>query len=225
VVANHVKTLAKRTAASTKDIGKLVEDVQQESVAAVSAMSAGIEAVEQGVTRSRTAGGALQEILTSSREAFNRVEGIARATGEQSRSSKLVAKAAQDTSSQVQQISSAMTEQAKVSEQMLQNAEAALDACTHVHRSTEEQRQTGGYIKESISSITEKIRAIRENAERHGEASESASQAVLRVLGHAQKSGEQIPGVQAMLKQLSEGAAEIISELSRFEGGTPADDE
>jgi methyl-accepting chemotaxis protein len=217
VVANHVKTLARRTASSTKDIEGLVQSIQHESGDAVKAMSGGIDAIEQGVTRSRIAGQALADILTSSREAYQRVEGIARATDEQSRSSKLVSQAAQDTSSQVRQISAAMAEQTKVSEAMLQNAETALDMCRHVHRSTDEQRETGRYITESISSITDMIRLIRENASSHAQASESVSDAVTRLLDNAQQAGEQVPGIKAMLSQLADSAEVIVEALSRFE--------
>jgi methyl-accepting chemotaxis protein len=218
VVANHVKTLAKRTAASTKDIEILVQAIQAESGQAVEAMSAGIEAIDQGVSRSRAAGSALSEILQSSHDANQRVEGIARATAEQSKSSKLVSRAAQDTSAQVQQIASAMSEQSKVSESMLQNAERALEVCRHVHRSTDEQRETGRYITESISNITDMIRQIRESTDSHANASESVSDSVMRLLENAQRAGKQVPEIKAMLEQLSESAQMIVDELSRFEG-------
>jgi len=219
VVANHVKTLARRTESSTKDIARLIGDVERGSADAVTAMNAGVEAIETGVSRSKAAGDSLAEILTSSREAQNRVEGIAHSTHEQSRSSKMVSQAAQETSTQVQQISSAMAEQSKVSEQMLERAEAALDACGHVHRSTDQQRETGRYISQSISSITEMIRLIRENAANHAQASESVSGAVTRMLNHAQKSGEQVPAIKAMLGQLREGDREIGEQVARFQGG------
>jgi len=208
VVANHVKTLAKRTAAST---------VQAESVSAVGAMKAGIEAIDTGVQRSRAAGEALAAIRSSAHEASSRVEGIAHATDEQARGSKLVAQAAQDTSSQVQQISAAMTEQNKVSEQMLKNAERALELCRHVHRSTEEQRETRRYITDSISSITEMIRQIRECTANHGKASESVSAAVTRLLENAHKAGQHVPEVNGILAQLRDTAREIVTELARFE--------
>ena len=217
VVANHVKTLARRTAASTRDIERLVQDIQNDSGQAVEAMSAGITAIEQGVSRSQVAGSALGEIQQRARDARSRVDGIARATEEQSKSSRLVSKAAQDTSSQVQQIASAMAEQSKVSEQMLQNAEAALEICRHVHRSTDEQRETGRYITSAISEITEMIRHIKESASSHAKASESVSEAVMRMLQHAQEAGKQVPAIRRMLGELSQGAAKILAELSQFE--------
>ena len=216
VVANHVKTLAKRTAASTRDIEKLVHDIQSDSVEAQDAMNAGMTAIEQGVTRSQVAGTALAEILERALEARRRVEGIAHATEAQSKSSKLVSKAAQDTSAQVQQISSAMSEQTKVSEAMLVSAEAALEVCRHVHRSTDEQRETGRYITSSISTITEMIRAIRESATSHAKASDSVGEAVMRLLQNAQQAGAQVPQIRAMLGHLTTNADVIVNELSRF---------
>lgn len=224
VVANHVKTLAKRTTASTRDIEALVHDIQTDSSEAVDAMSAGISAIDQGVTRSQAAGSALRDILERAEKARNRVEGIARATDEQSKSSRLVSKAAQDTSAQVQQIAAAMAEQTKVSEQMLKNAESSLEVCRHVHRSTDEQRETGRYITGTMSSITDMIRQIKDNAARHAQASESVSEAVMRLLENAQDSGKQVPEIRAMLTRLSSGAEVILSELTRFESASEARD-
>ena len=105
VVANHVKTLAQRTAGSTKEIEGLIRAVQDESSNAVRAMGAGIEAVETGVERSRAPARSWTASAPPSREASARVAEIARAASEQARNSKHVAEAAQRTSSMVQQIS------------------------------------------------------------------------------------------------------------------------
>lgn len=199
VVANHVKTLAQRTASSTKEIEALIHAVQEESGNAVHAMGAGMEAVETGVERSRRAGEGLHAIRESAREASTRVAEIARATGEQSRNSKHVAEAAQRTSSMVQQISSAMAEQSRASEAMLQNAENSLELCRQVHRSTEEQRESGRFITASIAAVTEMIRSIQRNTESHGAASEAVSDAVNRILEVARRGGS---GSRELLEHL-----------------------
>jgi len=224
VVANHVKTLAQRTAASTKDIERLIGTVRSESDSAVHAMAAGIQVIEQGVERSRVAGDALASIRESARGSSVRVAEIARATEEQTRGSNLVARAAQETSSQIQQISQAMSEQSRASDQMLKSSELALDVCRHVHRSIEEQRETGRYITESVSSITEMIRLIQENTAVHATASDSVSDAVTRLLENARKSGQQIPEVNEMLQLLRTHSEQIVAELGRFEltGGPDA---
>jgi methyl-accepting chemotaxis protein len=211
VVANHVKTLAQRTAGSTKEIEGLIRAVQDESSNAVRAMGAGMEAVESGVQRSRKAGEELDRIRSSSREASARVAEIARAAGEQARNSKHVAEAAQNTSSMVQQISTAMAEQSRASDAMLKNAEAALELCRQVHRSTEEQRESGRFITASIGSITEMIRSIQQNTESHSAASEAVSDAVGRILEVARKSGERVPEVLRAVEELREHASALAA--------------
>lgn len=217
VVANHVKVLAQRTAASTKGIEQLLHAVEAESDSAMTSMSAGIEAIEQGVSRSRLAGRSLDTIRDSAAESSRRVAEIARAAEEQTRTSAMVARAAQETSSQVQQITTAMSEQSRASEQMMKNSEAALELCKQVYRSIDEQRDTGRYITQAIAQITEMIQGIKENTGEHAQASDAVSDAVMRLLENARKSGEQIPQVNAMLTELRDSAATIVSELARFE--------
>ena len=208
VVANHVKTLAQRTAGSTREIEGLIGAVQQESANATSAMAAGIAAVEAGVERSRRAGGALDAIRERARQASVRVAEIARASQEQSRNSKHVAEAAQRTSAMVQQISEAMSGQSAASENLLLNSESSLDLCGQVQRSIEEQRETTRYITASISAITEMIKSIRHNTETHGAVSEAVQEAVTRILDVARKSGS---ASQTLARQLDTLRGETLS--------------
>jgi methyl-accepting chemotaxis protein len=208
VVANHVKTLAQRTAGSTREIEGLIGAVQEESGNAVAAMAAGIAAVEAGVERSRRAGSALDAIREGARQASVRVAEIARASLEQSRNSKHVAEAAQRTSGMVQQISEAMGGQSAASQNLLLNSESSLDLCGQVQRSIEEQRETTRYITASISAITEMIKSIRSNTESHGAVSEAVQEAVTRILDVARKSGS---ASQALARQLDALRGETLS--------------
>ena len=216
VVANHVKTLAQRTSASTQEIERLIRAVQDESKNAMAAMATGSEAVETGVTRSRRAGEALQTIRSSSHSASARVAEIARAADEQARSSRHVAEAAQRTSRMVQQISGAIAEQSRASEQMLRSAESSLEMCRQVHRSTSEQRETAKFITASISSITEMTQSIRRNTASHQAASDAVSDAVTRILDIARKNTGRIPEVLADVESLRADAESLAQEIGRF---------
>ena len=206
VVANHVKTLSQRTAGSTHDIESLIADIEAESSGAVRAMEAGIKAVAKGVERSRDAGAALVSIQEACRDASERVGEIARATAEQSRSSKGVAESTQTTSAQIQQISLAIREQRRASESMLESAERALESCRHVHRSTGEQRQTSRQITIAISDIADMVRAIGEQTTVHARASESVSESVLHLLDNARQSGSSIEPIRNWVAELAQSA-------------------
>jgi len=216
VVANHVKTLAQRTAGSTQEIESLIRAVQAESENAMRAMGAGIDSVEAGVARSSRAGEALQAIRTSARDASARVAEIARAAQEQAQSSRHVAEAAQRTSQMVQQISAAIGEQSRASEAMLKNSEGALEVCRQVHRSTSEQRETAKFITTSIASVAEMIKSIQENTASHARASDSVSGAVNRILESARKSSERIPEVLSTVEELRGDADALAQEVGRF---------
>jgi methyl-accepting chemotaxis protein len=216
VVANHVKTLAQRTASSTQEIERLIGAVQAESENAMRAMAAGIDSVEAGVTRSSRAGEALSAIRESAKDASSRVTEIARAAAEQAQSSRHVAEAAQRTSAMVQQISSAISEQSRASDQMLKASEHALETCRQVHRSTSEQKETAKFITSSITSIGELIRSIHENTASHARASEAVSEAVMRILDNARKSSARIPEVTSTTEALRIDAEAMTEEMRRF---------
>ena len=206
VVANHVKTLARRTASSTQDIERLIARIQEESTGAVDAMRAGIDAVAAGVDRSRDAGSALESIQDACTEASERVGEIARATAEQSRNSKGVAEATQRTSSQIQQITEAIGEQRRASEAMLTSSESALASCLQVHRSTDEQRQTSHHITSAIGRISDMIREIGSQTRTHSEASEAVSASVISLLDNAQAAGADVGPLRQLVGALDDQA-------------------
>ncbi len=217
VVANHVKTLAQRTASSMQEIERLIRAVQEECSNVVRATDGGTAAVEAGVERSRRAGTALDSIRASAHDASSRVAEIARAAAEQTRNSKHVADAAQRTSEMVQQITTAMDEQQRASEQILRNAQAALELCGQVHRSTQEQRESGRFIQESMQAITRRIRAIRENTQSHARASEAVSGTVARILQVGRATGERLPALFDSLDGPRREAEALARELARLE--------
>jgi methyl-accepting chemotaxis protein len=214
VVANHVKTLAQRTAGATQEIERLIKAVQSESHNAVEAMGSGMQAVETGVERSRRAGAALETIRGSAHQASSRVSEIARAASEQTRNSTHVAKAAQRTSEMVQQMSSALAEQRKASENLLRNAEAALELCRQVHRSTEEQRQSGRFVRENIGSISEMIRTFQENTASHSRASDAVSATAARILEVNHKMTAGLPVLSELTEELRREAQSLEAELA-----------
>jgi methyl-accepting chemotaxis protein len=190
VVANHVKTLAQRTARSTHEIEALIDAIQAASRDATQAMSAGMEAVERGVERSKRAGEALVVIRDSAEQASERVTEISRASLEQTRNSKHVAEAAQRTSERVQEITRAIAEQSRATDNLMQVAEGALEQCRQVQVVTTEQRGSARAIRDAVSAIRSMTQTIQRSTESHSAASESVSEAVTRILEIAQRKRE-----------------------------------
>jgi methyl-accepting chemotaxis protein len=84
VVADEVKSLSAKTAASTKEIAQIIRTIQNESRAATTSITIEKERVEEGVAKSITARNALENILQLAGEATDMINQIACATEEQS---------------------------------------------------------------------------------------------------------------------------------------------
>jgi methyl-accepting chemotaxis protein len=213
VVAEQVKTLARRTTVSTKEIESLIESIQEQSENAVRAMGAGIDAVEQGVKRSMVAGEALARIRGNASDASGRVSEISRAAEEQARNSRHVSESAQTTSAQVQQISAALAEQSQATERILTNATKSLEMCRQMTNATEEQRSTSRYISANIGSITELIASIQSKTASHEQASHGVAESVASMLGAARKSSERLPEVARSVIAMKECSEQIRSKV------------
>ncbi|UCE85171.1 MAG: methyl-accepting chemotaxis protein [Deltaproteobacteria bacterium] len=224
VVANHVKTLAQRTASSTQAIESLIHAVQAESANATTAMEAGIRSVETGFERSRRAGEVLETIRTSASDASVRVAAIARAAAEQERNSKYVAEAANRTSAMVMQISSAMSGQSHASRQVLETCEGAIHVYRRVHRSMEEQRAAAHFLTERIAEIGETLNAIRDHLAVHVRTTASTTGAVDQILTEARDADARILGLARSLEDLRAEAEALGEALTRVRasGGDPA---
>jgi methyl-accepting chemotaxis protein len=63
VVADEVRALAERTTRATKEIGRMIKAIQQETREAVGSMEEGVAEVEKGTAEAAKSGNALEEIL------------------------------------------------------------------------------------------------------------------------------------------------------------------
>lgn len=84
VVADEVKMLSEKTATSTKEIAKIITNIQSESREAAKSIAEEQERVEEGVERSTAARQCLEKILGLAGETAQLINQIASATEEQS---------------------------------------------------------------------------------------------------------------------------------------------
>ena len=90
VVAEEVRKLAERSSAATKEIGSLIEDVQERTRRAVAAIATGTREVAAEMALSEQAGNALAEIQATVVGVSARVQGIGAATAQMRAASEAV---------------------------------------------------------------------------------------------------------------------------------------
>jgi len=160
VVADEIKELADRVLASTKEIGSLIRNVQEESEAAVGAIEAGSQSVAGGVELSAEAGTSLEEITLASRESGTRIGEIVSAVREQTKATSHVVSLMEAVREGVDHISRARTEQDGANEVVYRSSVTMQEVAQQVRRTTEEQSRGFGRIRESIEGVREAVEQI-----------------------------------------------------------------
>lgn len=104
VVADEVKNLSAKTAASTKEIAKIIADIQSESRDAAASIIEEKQRVEEGVDKSLAAKDCLEKILLSASESSDMINQIASATEEQSATVNEIASSIHNVSSSAAEV-------------------------------------------------------------------------------------------------------------------------
>ncbi len=164
VVAEEVRSLAQRTASSTKQISALVENIQRETAEVEKTIAHGAEKVSEGVNVSATTDAALRKIEESAEEASAMVQKIATGTMEQASGSNLIAQEAEKNLERVRQVRQAILEQEARTQHIVRALERMRELAQQINRATTEQAKGNRQYLESVVDDNEKARRLRETS-------------------------------------------------------------
>ncbi|WP_320150318.1 methyl-accepting chemotaxis protein [uncultured Tolumonas sp.] len=114
VVADEVRTLAARTATSTKEIGDIISSIQNVSVSAVKRMQEATEKVVQGVEGAGQANETMEEICRVAAESVSLVADISHAIREQGAATNSIAQQVESVAQMVDENTQAANETANL---------------------------------------------------------------------------------------------------------------
>jgi methyl-accepting chemotaxis protein len=213
VVAEEIKALADRTAGSARDISKLITTVQKETREAVAAMTDGLTAAEEGVSRSKDAGAALDKILASSGRSAETANMIERAMSEQSRGIKQVTEAVGNVKQMMSQIAAATQAQSKGSEMILGAAEGMRDIARQVKNAMTEQGRGGRQIAEAAENVTSRAGTIAAGTKEQRQVSREILESMERIQDIPRHTMKLMEGLATAVKTLGEQAELLNQEL------------
>lgn len=217
VVADEIKDLAERTAASTAEIANIIKSVQSESGRAIESVFGSTRLVEEGVRRSQEAGDVLRRISTSSKEATEMVRNIARATVEQARGSAQITGAIDKIVNMVLQINVATTEQARGSTQIMDAAQRMREITIQVRSATREQSKGARQINETMNRVNQMVDYINGAIkEQRGSSSEVLSEMeTIRMSMEANLQATR--AMDSAVENLQDQAEALRREVQRFQ--------
>ena len=123
VVADEVRKLAEKTMASTQDVGKAIQAIQESSKEGVRRMDQAVGKVNLAADLAEKCGAALAEILSLAEQTADQVRSIATASEEQSASSEEIARSVEHVNTIASETSQAMGEASKAVSELAAQAQ------------------------------------------------------------------------------------------------------
>lgn len=216
VVADEIKSLASRTAISTREISDIIENLQRDSRDAVASMHAGLGSVAEGMRLALNAQAALTGILDSSKRSTAMSKRIEKATIQQSLGIKMISDAMDQVGSMVDRIVRATQEQSHGSDSITAAAETMRQVTGQVRNSVESVARASSEISNAMGELFNQVQRISLSLEQQRRGSEVIRQSVGEVRTSSQKAVGAIEGVTVSVRRLTDGSDRLRSDIKRF---------
>jgi methyl-accepting chemotaxis protein len=164
VVAEEVRALANRTAASTKEIADLVKNIQLETAEVERTVATGRDKVTDGVRKTNRIFETLQKIEESSAEATQMVRQIALATNEQAAGGRLISEESEKNLSRVKHVVKALREQERASALIVKALEHMRSLSHQITTATQEQSRGNRLYLQSVLEDSDKAKTLKDTS-------------------------------------------------------------
>jgi methyl-accepting chemotaxis protein len=216
VVAEEIRELAERTAASTKEIANVIAAVQQDTAGSVQAIARGREAVEKGARLVTTTSEVFEKVARSSEQSAEMARAIELTTAEQARGVSQINDAAQNIAGQIERIAAAMQEQQKGSERIAQAAEKMRDITRQMKVSTREQTVGSKQIAQAVEAVTEQAGQVARSTAEQSQGAQQISDAVTQIQKITEENVNVSVEMDIAQATLREKADALLTELKKF---------
>lgn len=213
VVAEEVRSLARRTSASTKEIEELVRNIQKETSYVQRSVTQGKDRVKEGVKISGMANEALVAIDKSAEDAFKMVSRIAAETTEQAANIQRITEESEKNLERVQQVTQATEHQQQGSQLIVKNLEHMRELAHRINSSAQEQAKGNRLYLRSVMEDNDRTRDLKNEASRH--------------IALAKKAVEAVSGVETQMvtnaveiRIIAETLATLMNLIERYRGET-----
>ncbi len=214
VVANEIKALAQRTAASTKEISEQIRGVQEESERATSAMVDGVAAVGEGFQVAIAAGDALDAIRQRARAAQKRVQSMTRTLRQQNSAAVQVVDSAAAVSERAASFAVAVRGQAGVAERLRASARE-IHSDAHL---IADLLQHHGVTSTQTAAVIGEVMGQLEGIGRHNRELKQAVRAIAAGSERGRHLGDDLAAHWAAVDEAAAQLADHVESLRRTSG-------
>ncbi|MFL6213977.1 MAG: ABC transporter substrate-binding protein [Blastocatellia bacterium] len=216
IVADEIKELSERTAASTREIEDMIKAVREDVAEAIERVAVGGERADEGVELASRASELLAEIRVKTNAASDRIRLIADATAIQATESHTVLEAVDLVRQQARGIERATSEQALTSRHIGERALHMSELTEQVRRATGEQAQVSKYIAEAMEELTMVVEQIRQASNEQSVGTDQVLRAIETIKEVVGRNQASISGINSAVDLLVREAELLNREVEAF---------
>ncbi len=216
IVAEEIKDLAERTAASTQEIADLIASVHGETTESVQAMGKGLKAVDAGVSLVNVTSEVLQQVADSSLQAAETARAIEKTTAEQAKGVSQITETSVYIADQVEQIATALKEQQRGSDRIVLAAEQMREITRQVKTATQEQTTGSRQIANAVESVTLQAAQVSRSTSEQNLGAQQISEAIARIQKTTQDTVDVSVEMNMAVDTLKAKADALRAELQGF---------
>ena len=216
VVAEEIRDLSERTAASTAEVGAITATIHQQVDQAVRVAKEGMVRVEEGLSLGQASESHLQRIGQLTELAGTGIGHIARAAAEQSKGSRQVTQAIEEMSQRIERISTATREQAKTSKLIGEKGLVMRDLTESVDRAMGEQVTGSEGIVRGMDRVRSSVDTIQKALIQMSQAGERIVNSMETISGASHQNLGGTRDLAATSSALRQEALVLVEQLSGF---------
>ncbi len=168
VVADEVRKLAERSAKATREIGSLIQGIQQETAQAVGVTREGAAKVEEGVRLANNTNGALQQIRHAAQQVSALLSEVTVATSEQARASSQIVSTSEQMALINQDVTGAVVEMKQLirsvtyaTSEQRQGTEQVVKVIEHLSQSSQEAATATEQVSATANDLKQQAQSLQ----------------------------------------------------------------
>ncbi len=216
VVADEIRALSDRTAASTKEITGIVSTIQAEIADAVVAIESGMHLVDDGSAHVYKAGESMGSILEAAQKSARMARSIEKATEEQAKGLRQVSVSVDDIRKMVLHTTKGTAEQFKSSEYMLEKVGEVKEVAESTKRGTTEQAAGTNVISKNLELASERVNDISRSAQNQQKVNDGIISYIEQIRNIGLSTLRDVEAVSLSLTTLEEEIDRLRKEMDIF---------